>query len=168
MIGGAERGQLHDVLDASPRRRIDRRDLQAGHVRMVAGQEKHRFDAGKHTLDRGGRRQIRLYPTDAWPCLLRRGTAGHSDSRHAFAGQDRDQFVADGASCAEHKNHDQHCGQMKSKPFHNPTPARVCSIFKARRGTRRRRAKTSHKIPHASSKPSAVAAFVMITGRTGR
>jgi len=27
----------------------------------------------------------------------RRGTAGQGDSRHAIAGQDRDQFVADGA-----------------------------------------------------------------------
>jgi hypothetical protein len=42
VIGGAQRGSFHDVLDSSPRRRVDRRDLQAGHVGMVAGEENHR------------------------------------------------------------------------------------------------------------------------------
>jgi len=68
MIGGAERRKLHDVLDTGARRRVDRPDLQAGHVWMVAGQEKHRPNAGKEILDRGGRRQIILYPADSRPC----------------------------------------------------------------------------------------------------
>jgi hypothetical protein len=57
---------------------------------------------------------------------------------------------------------------MKSKPFHAPAPASVWFVFEVCGTICLRRAKTSHSIPQASSNPSAVAPFVIITDRTGR